>query len=168
MLGQDSEDEIWSRFVFELVIWTQPSGPFCQELFLTRWSLRWSCYHWRFYPTKLLLASSINSGASVISSRPLVLGWKMSHFAPTKFCLGSRWGAILENFSGHFASNLLWKVISFCICVKRGARLFHDLSFRKSEFSYTKQKSPSEYLFCVSEDNIHLLILYSGQTLQEV
>ena len=29
MLGQDSEDEIWSRFVFELVIWTQPSGPLC-------------------------------------------------------------------------------------------------------------------------------------------
>ena len=29
MLGQDSEDEIWLRFVFELVIWTQPSGPLC-------------------------------------------------------------------------------------------------------------------------------------------
>jgi len=29
MLGQDSEDEIWSRFVFELVTWTQPSGPLC-------------------------------------------------------------------------------------------------------------------------------------------
>ena len=29
MLGQDSEDEIWSRFVFELMIWTQPSGPLC-------------------------------------------------------------------------------------------------------------------------------------------
>ena len=29
MLGRDSEDEIWSRFVFELVIWTQPSGPLC-------------------------------------------------------------------------------------------------------------------------------------------
>ena len=27
MLGRDSQDEIWSRFVFELVIWTQPSGP---------------------------------------------------------------------------------------------------------------------------------------------
>ena len=27
MLGQNSE--IWSRFVFELVIWTQPSGPLC-------------------------------------------------------------------------------------------------------------------------------------------
>ena len=41
MLGRDSEDEIWSRFVFELVIWTQPSGPLClwqcfctQSLFL--------------------------------------------------------------------------------------------------------------------------------------
>ena len=29
MLGRDSEDEIWSRFVFELVIRTQPSGPLC-------------------------------------------------------------------------------------------------------------------------------------------
>ena len=29
MLGRDSDDEIWSRFVFELVIWTQPSGPLC-------------------------------------------------------------------------------------------------------------------------------------------
>ena len=29
MLGQNSEDEIWSRFVFELVIRTQPSGLLC-------------------------------------------------------------------------------------------------------------------------------------------
>ena len=29
MLGRDSEDELWSRFVFELVIRTQPSGPLC-------------------------------------------------------------------------------------------------------------------------------------------
>ena len=29
MLGRDSEDEIRSRFVFELVIRTQPSGPLC-------------------------------------------------------------------------------------------------------------------------------------------
>ena len=38
MLGRDSEDEMWSRFVLELVIWpqevilvrwTQPSGPLC-------------------------------------------------------------------------------------------------------------------------------------------
>ena len=29
MLDRDSEDEIWSRFVFKLVIWTQPSGPLC-------------------------------------------------------------------------------------------------------------------------------------------
>ena len=38
MLSQGSEDEMWSRFVFELVIWpkevtlvsrTQPSGPLC-------------------------------------------------------------------------------------------------------------------------------------------
>ena len=44
MLGRDSEDEIWSRFMFELVIWlqevtlarwTQPSGPLCL----------WQCFH---------------------------------------------------------------------------------------------------------------------------
>ena len=29
MLDRDSEDEFWSRFVFELLIWTQPSGPLC-------------------------------------------------------------------------------------------------------------------------------------------
>ena len=38
MLSRDSEDEMWSRFVFELAIWpqevtlarwTQPSGPLC-------------------------------------------------------------------------------------------------------------------------------------------
>ena len=29
MLGWDSEDEICSRFVFEIVIWSQPSGPLC-------------------------------------------------------------------------------------------------------------------------------------------
>ena len=29
MFGWGFEDEIWSRFVFELVIWTQPSGPLC-------------------------------------------------------------------------------------------------------------------------------------------
>ena len=49
MLGQDSEDEIWWRFVFELVILpkevtlvsrTQPSGPLClwQCLFLFSYS----------------------------------------------------------------------------------------------------------------------------------
>ena len=40
--SRDSEDEIWSRFVFELVIWTQPSGPLClwQCLFsVSAWSL---------------------------------------------------------------------------------------------------------------------------------
>ena len=45
MLSRDSEDEIWSRFVFELVIWpqeitlvrwTQPSGPLCL----------WQCFTW--------------------------------------------------------------------------------------------------------------------------
>ena len=35
MLGRDSEDEIWSRFVFELVIRTQPSGPLCL----------WQCFY---------------------------------------------------------------------------------------------------------------------------
>ena len=29
MFGWDFEDEIWSIFVFELVIWTQSSGPLC-------------------------------------------------------------------------------------------------------------------------------------------
>ena len=35
MLGRDSEDEIWSRFVFELVIWTQPLGPLCLWQYLS-------------------------------------------------------------------------------------------------------------------------------------
>ena len=29
MFGWDFEDDVWSRFVFELVIRTQPSGPLC-------------------------------------------------------------------------------------------------------------------------------------------
>ena len=46
MLSRDSEDEMWSRFVFELVIWpqgvtlvrwTQPSGPLCL----------WQCFQQR-------------------------------------------------------------------------------------------------------------------------
>ena len=32
VLGRDSEDELLSRFVFELVISTQPSGPLCLPL----------------------------------------------------------------------------------------------------------------------------------------
>ena len=53
MLGRDSEDEIWSRFVFEFVIWpqevtlvrwTQSSGPLCL----------WQCFsfirgHWHWH-----------------------------------------------------------------------------------------------------------------------
>ena len=44
MLSRDSEDKMWSRFVFELVIWlqeftlarwTQPSGPLCL----------WQCFY---------------------------------------------------------------------------------------------------------------------------
>ena len=47
MLGRYSEDEIWSRFMFELVIWlqevtfarwTQPSGPLCL----------WQCFFLKF------------------------------------------------------------------------------------------------------------------------
>ena len=48
MACRDSEDEIWSRFVFELVIRTQPSGPLClwQCLPLTEyWPLNDWWYH---------------------------------------------------------------------------------------------------------------------------
>ena len=47
MLSRDSEDQMWSRFVFErviwpqevtLVLWTQPSGPLCL----------WQCFY--FFP----------------------------------------------------------------------------------------------------------------------
>ena len=48
MLGQDSEDEIWSRFMFEFVIWpqdvtlvrwTQSSGPLCLwQCLISLWS----------------------------------------------------------------------------------------------------------------------------------
>ena len=48
MLCRDSEDEIWSRFVFELVIWTQPSGPLCL----------WQCFTiqdvWQVLPLNFL------------------------------------------------------------------------------------------------------------------
>ena len=65
MLGQDSEDEIWTRFVLELVMWpkqvtlvswTQPSGPLCLWQYLHPvsplacpifccWSQFWSSRH---------------------------------------------------------------------------------------------------------------------------
>ena len=49
MLSRDSEDEMWSRFMFELLIrlqevtlarWTQPSGPLClwQCFYIIIWS----------------------------------------------------------------------------------------------------------------------------------
>ena len=54
MLGRDSEDEIWSRFVFQFLIWpqdvtlvrwTQSSGPLClwQCLVFIVWSFCRSC-----------------------------------------------------------------------------------------------------------------------------
>ena len=48
MFGWDSEDEIWSRFVFELVMWTQPSGPLCL----------WQCFVCRFLSINLNLGTS--------------------------------------------------------------------------------------------------------------
>ena len=54
MLGRDSEDEIWSRFVFEFVIWTQ-------EVTLVRWTQSsgplclWQCFNIK---TKELRSSS--------------------------------------------------------------------------------------------------------------
>ena len=49
MLGRDSEDEIWSRFVFEFVIWTQPSGPLCL---------------WHCFSHGALLTSNVNDQCS--------------------------------------------------------------------------------------------------------
>ena len=62
MFGRDSEDETWSRFLFELVIWTQPSGPLCLwQCFDNSWKkdlcycspwilISWSCpYYFTFF-----------------------------------------------------------------------------------------------------------------------
>ena len=38
MLGRDFEDATWPRFLFELVIWTQPSGPLCLWQCLSNYS----------------------------------------------------------------------------------------------------------------------------------
>ena len=48
MLGRDSEDENWSRFVFELVIWTQPWGPLCL------WQCFMTCPRKGFFPSALI------------------------------------------------------------------------------------------------------------------
>ena len=53
MLGRDSEDEIWSRFVFELMIWTQPSGPLCL----------WQCFHLKL-PDKMFIISWLSGSKS--------------------------------------------------------------------------------------------------------
>ena len=59
MLGRDSEDEIWSRFVSEVVVWTQSSGPLClwQCLYLPIWmpvniSLLLCIFNWYAYNCK--------------------------------------------------------------------------------------------------------------------
>ena len=63
MLGGDSEDEIWSRFVFEFVIWpqevtlvrwTQSAGPLCL----------WQCFHiWSFCPFPILTSCDLWSSS---------------------------------------------------------------------------------------------------------
>ena len=59
MLSRDSEDAIWSRFVFELVIWpqkvtlvrwTQPSGPLCL----------WQCFSLKLVIYRLTMPISVH------------------------------------------------------------------------------------------------------------
>ena len=54
MLGRDSEYEIWSRYVFELLIWTQPSGPLCL----------WQCFQLIPSGVLILMVWAIFSGCS--------------------------------------------------------------------------------------------------------
>ena len=69
MLGQNSEDEICSRFVFELVIWpkqvtlvswTQPSGPLCLwQCFISR-PISLFCAIFLMYPSSLRWAATMS------------------------------------------------------------------------------------------------------------
>ena len=83
MLGRDSEDEIWSRFVFEFVIWpqdvtlvrwTQSSGPLCL----------WQCFLSLHHSERGNLKGIFKIGegwmiagcqCSHPNTRTLVLGW---------------------------------------------------------------------------------------------
>ena len=51
MLGRDSEDENWSIFVFELVIWTQPSGPLCL----------WQCFNYCLFQSSTVVSTRESS-----------------------------------------------------------------------------------------------------------
>ena len=63
MLGRDSEDEIWSRFVFELVIWTQPSGPLCL----------WQCF--KSWPRLSILEDTNWRISSISNSLGIIYLW---------------------------------------------------------------------------------------------
>ena len=49
LFNRDSENEIWSRFVFELVIWAQPSGPLCL----------WQCFDIELKSAQTILATGL-------------------------------------------------------------------------------------------------------------
>ena len=71
MFGWDFEDEIWSRFVFELVIWpkevtlarwTQPSGPLCL------WQCLYSCGFKSSSSLFLTVRESFQVGLEILSA----------------------------------------------------------------------------------------------------
>ena len=93
MLGRKSEDEIWSRFVFELfkwhlqvilVSWTQPSGPLCL----------WQCFLWaqqqRFH-LQVDLSASDKRVENVIANKNSIIIYTYTTFLqkwwkPFRFC----------------------------------------------------------------------------------
>ena len=129
MLSWDSEDEMWSRFVFELVIWlqevtlarwTQPSDPLC--LWQCFFHVTVSPYHFR----QATLMANLSCVCPTDSVAPLAAFWLEGVALPTVGGLGligniatiivlrfdyeDRWETLLRNpiwhrTSPHFYAN---------------------------------------------------------------
>ena len=130
VLGQYSEDEIWSRFVFELVIWpkqvtlvswTQPSGSLCL----------WRCLkHW--WTTK-----TYSSRVCIRPEKWLKPGWackwqREEGKATEEGDVGRsipqfRWSSTIDNLHTHTPSLHLQRKIthSICACTKKDYRQCH-------------------------------------------
>ena len=64
--GWDSENEIWSRFVFELVIWTQPSGALCL----------WQCFFSRVLLARAHFVTEKCHIRNILSYENVTENWK--------------------------------------------------------------------------------------------
>ena len=141
MLGRDSEDEIWSRFVFELVIWhkqatllswIQPSGPLCL----------WQC---SCKPERALSWNLIPLNRCLIGGRSIRLV-VIFHWG---------WGTFEESESEVLASIVIgcrkWK---YLVSFEESGIILHSLPYEQSESRNPICQWKGEYecsLVCIAE-----------------